>query len=141
MPPFVNHHKQEICTGFIYVLRDGFVATVEPFWCECNSYGCHDLLCIDINVRVHECCSIGGIMGRSIIASDDNPSNLIVTQVPVSREFIVDDNARQCIQASVSFEQVIMSKYAERIIRSRIRCPRLLWSGYMSKIFCVRACM
>jgi hypothetical protein len=31
MPPFVNHYKQEICTGFIYVLRDGFVATVEPF--------------------------------------------------------------------------------------------------------------
>jgi hypothetical protein len=31
MPPFVNHHKQEICTGFMYVLRDGFVATVEPF--------------------------------------------------------------------------------------------------------------
>jgi hypothetical protein len=41
MPPFVNHRKQEVCTGFIYVLRlaslqhsndiDGFVATVEHF--------------------------------------------------------------------------------------------------------------
>jgi hypothetical protein len=41
MPPVVNHHKQEVCTGFVYVLRlacllhssdlDSCVETVEPF--------------------------------------------------------------------------------------------------------------
>jgi len=41
MPPVVNHHKQEVCTGFVYVSRlvcllhsddlDSCVETVEPF--------------------------------------------------------------------------------------------------------------
>lgn len=41
MPPVVNHHKQEVCTGFVYVLRlacllnsndlDSCVETMEPF--------------------------------------------------------------------------------------------------------------
>jgi len=40
MPPLVNHHKQEVCTGFVYVSRlacllrsndlDSCVETVEP---------------------------------------------------------------------------------------------------------------
>jgi hypothetical protein len=33
-----------------------------------------------------------------------------------------------------------MCKYAERIILSRIRSPRLLWSDITSKISHVRAC-
>jgi len=43
-------------------------------------------------------------MGRSVIKSDDNPSNLIVTYVPVSREVTVDDYAIHRIQESVNFE-------------------------------------
>jgi len=41
MPPLVYHHKQEVCTGFVYVSRlacllrsndlDSCVETVEPF--------------------------------------------------------------------------------------------------------------
>jgi len=41
MPPLVNHHKQEVCTGFVYVFRlacllhssdlGSCVETVEPF--------------------------------------------------------------------------------------------------------------